>query len=156
MKNVINNDKLNFNFFHLPIPHYPTCYNSKTQKIENSYPNYYENVFLVDKTLGWLKETLTKKNLWDSSIIIVTSNHWLRTEKGFVDQYIEEETNEFKACIEKRKAPYVPMLIKMPNQNSKKEINKEINSLIIHDLVLDIMKKKIKTADDVLKKINDS
>ncbi len=156
MEEVIDNDKLNFNFFHLPIPHYPTCYNSKTNKIANASPNYYENVYLVDKTLSWLREKLSQKNLWESSIIIVTSDHWLRTEKGFVDQYVKEESEEFKASMDKRKAPYVPILIKMPNQSSNKEINKEINSLIIHDLVLDIMKKKIKTSDDVLKTINDS
>lgn len=94
--------------------------------------------------------------LGNRSIITVTSDHWLRTEKGFVDQYVKEESKEFKASMEKRNAPYVPMLIKMPNQKSKKEINREVNSLIIHDLILDIMQRKIETADDVLNTINDS
>jgi Sulfatase len=154
MENIIKNDQLNFCFFHLPIPHYPTCYDKNTDSIKIKAPNYYENVFLVDKTFDWFKRKLQEKQIWDNSIIILTSDHWLRTEKGFIDQFLEQENPEFKKLIKKRKAPYVPFIIKMPHQRKMKQINAEFNSLILHDIVVDIMSEKITDSNDVINKIN--
>lgn len=149
----IENPNLQLNFFHLPLPHYPTCYDPQTKKIALKKTKYFDNVYLSEKILRYIRQSLEKKNLWDSSTIIVTSDHWLRTEKGFIDEYILQEDASFQKLLEKRKAPYVPFLIKMPFQQSIRQIDTKISSLILHDIVVQIMNSTLETEDQVIQKI---
>ncbi len=139
IQEVVDNPSLDFAFFHLSVPHYPTIYDPQTGAIGKKETAYYDNVYLADKLLGFIRSKLEQSQQWDASTIIVTSDHWLRTQKGFVDAYLEQESDEFQKLVEKRTECYVPLLIKLQNQQQIIHYKDSIDAIFIHDLVLNLM-----------------
>lgn len=138
ISDVIQDKDLNFIFFHLPFPHYPTLYDPESQIIAEREPYYYNNVYLVDKLFAYIRSELERVGDWDSSTIIVSSDHWLR-DQGFIDEYLAQEKQDFHDLLAKRNAPLVPLMIKAPFQKSQVYCNKNINARIAHDIIVSSM-----------------
>ena len=73
----------NLIFMHFGFPHLPSLYAEKiyNQKSNNEEDSYKLNLKLANDVLGIITKTL-KKNQYENVLIILSSDHWLRSLKG--------------------------------------------------------------------------
>ena len=151
-KQKILNQKINFSFIHMSIPHSPIIYDYKKLKFSTSSNTYSDQLALVDISIGEIINHLKKYNEFDNSTIILTSDHWFRTElwtKDINPQTIKISDKELEN-LSKRTYGMIPLLIKLPNQKQSISYEKAINALSLHYLVLDLFKDKIKSEKDLV------
>lgn len=144
---VLTDTNIDFVFVHWPVPHLPNIYDRKTGKfVENSQPKsheeekdeYFSSLVLVDKTLAIVRRELEDAGLWDTTLLIVTSDHafhpWRWNPPGTPEEKISRR---------------IPFFVKFPAEvNFAVTHERPFNAIIIHDLVLEVMKKRVKTMRD--------
>lgn len=158
-KKLCLDENLNFIFIHWSIPHFPTIYNASKKQLcstsskESEETTYSDNVALVDVTLKNLKETIGKA-VWNHSIIIITSDHWLRTREWTKSTKFDFLTKEELAICNKRTKPLVPFIIKMPNQKKQLLYEKPFNAISLHYIILEMLEGNIKREEDIVNWLN--
>ncbi len=122
---------------HLPIPHYPGIYDRFDQKFKLSSfdvaESYLNNLALVDRIFGELRHAMETAGAWETSTIIVTSDHWWR------------EANNLDGKMDHR----VPLLIKFPGRHESATYSKPLNTVVLHDLMLAVLRREIETPTDL-------
>lgn len=67
-------------FLHIPSPHPPWIYDPTTEMIDPHHTGtYYESLQYADSVLGKIRMAMEASGSWESSVVIVTSDHWWRT-----------------------------------------------------------------------------
>ena len=101
---TIVDSRLNLVFVHWSVPHFPIIYDAAKDGFSNEPDNTYkDNLRLVDRTVRDVRLTLEKAGLWDSSTILMTSDHPLRA--------LERSRETLPQTSE------VPFLLKMANKS---------------------------------------
>jgi len=137
-KEVLTDPKINFCFLHFSIPHPPIIFDRNTKKISTTLNSYSDQLMLVDKTIENIQNILIESDMWDSSTLILTSDHWFRPSLwNSFPELISISENDKKNAAE-RKNSLVPLLIKMPYQKQTISYDKPFNAIVLHNLVLDI------------------
>ena len=94
-----------------------------------SKENYVKQMMFVDKIIGGIINKLKEKNLYDSSLIIITSDHhdglWGRGKK-------------------------VPFLIKTPFQNSQHNVKIKVSTINIMKMLLNFLNTHVVDINDLL------
>lgn len=139
--NLLLDKRLSLSFLHFPYPHPPGCYSYiKDAFCTREEGSYFGNVKLVDKILGHLRKTMEKESLWDQTTIIVTSDHWLRKYWPVHGYNFTEEELKFVNSIDHR----VPFLVKFAYQNEAFVFHDPFSSVLVHDIILEVLKGNIK------------
>ena len=92
VKELINNN--DFIFIHLPLPHKPWVYkggkitSENINQLNNSEENYSNNMILTDIFLEDIISELKEKKIYESSTIILSSDHSWRARKDYVSPKI--------------------------------------------------------------------
>lgn len=117
-------------FAHLPIPHMPGIFDRRSQRIAPRGPldmeAYLGNLSLADRTLGEVRSEMTRAGVWNASTVIVTSDHWLRL-----------------AGLDPNQSFRVPFLVKLPHQSEAHSYQPRLNTVLMHDLVLEQLRNAI-------------
>ena len=124
-----------FFYVHFPIPHYPFVFDSKgfvNQYWEwileggkvNSYEKYVKQLVFSDKKVGEIVQKLKDKNLYDRSLIIITSDHG----------YFRDDDDDMTK---------VPLLIKAPFQKSRHVVRQRVNTINLHKLFSKFLKSNV-------------
>lgn len=119
---------------HVPIPHAPHIFNRHARRISefaSPIEGYIDNLALVDRYLGGLRQAMKKSGTWDKTAIIISGDHSWRYSKNY----------------DGREDPRVPFLLKLPGQTKPLLYAKEFNNVLIHDLSLSILRGELATAD---------
>jgi len=107
----ISDPQMDFVFVHLPIPHPFAIYDRKLADFAlNSHTSYLDNLALVDRTVGEVRRTLERAGLWESTILMVTSDHALRP-RIWQDRY--DWTPEIADLMKRGGSPTVPFMLKL-------------------------------------------
>lgn len=139
---------LDFIFIHCPYPHPPGYYSlEKNQFSHDSTANYFGNLKMTDTFFGEICNELKEKNLWDQTQLIVSSDHWFRD--SWCDLPFWYELDPQEEALAKAKDLRVPCLIKGIGQNQGTIFTKPFNTLLLHQMVLEMMDRKINTAQDI-------
>jgi hypothetical protein len=113
----LNDSNIDFFFMHSTIPHPPYIYDSKNELIGNFSDrnfSYLDNLILSDIFLGDFLNKLKEKQIFESSLIIIHG------DTGIGD--IAAKSTIFE------RVGTTPLLIKKPDQNKSKNINKIVYS----------------------------
>ena len=138
--------KLGFALFHWPVPHPQGMYSRATHSITDAdHTNYIDNLELADQTLGELRRTLESAGLWDSTTILLSADHPLRTA---VAAQASTWTQEEAASTGNRVYPWVPFLLKLAGERSGVTYDAPFSALLSHDLMLAILRSQVTTARD--------
>ena len=150
-KNIITDPFSNFCFIHYSIPHPPVIFNGQKKKFTPKFLSYSDNLVLVDKTMKEIKKLLVETKQWNSSTIIVTADHWFRPPMWLTPKFKKFciISNEETEILQERPGPLIPLIIKMPYQKKGLAYSKPFNAVVLHDLVLDMYKDKIKNESDL-------
>lgn len=77
---MLGDDRFDFIFLHLPLPHPPGFYNRRTGLFDTSGgASYLDNLALADKTLGELLAILRSSPRWSTTSIVLCGDHSWRT-----------------------------------------------------------------------------
>ena len=126
MKEMISRFDVDLIYLHIMLPHKPIIFNRQTGRMTpfNYSPwGYYDNLALTDKCLGEIRRTLENAGLWESTTVLVTSDHPWRKAKKYTGK------------VDSR----VPLLLKATHQQEAIVYEREFPPMRIKDLVLRIL-----------------
>jgi hypothetical protein len=129
---------------HVPVPHPPAIY-SRARGTLSSEPggSYLDNLALADRTLGDLRGLLEKDGLWDSTALLVTSDHGLRASvwNGM------DEWSPAVAALAEADTTKVPFLFHLPRQAAAVRYDKPLNTLITRRLIVSFLRGEIRQPE---------
>lgn len=132
--NELLQQDLNLKMLHYPIPHHPWIYDAKTQSFSTAATiGYDDNLVLTDRTLGEIRLALERAGKWDSSIVIVTADHWWRLAEPVNGQQDQR----------------IPFMIKLPGQKEGMEYQKPFNTFLTRQLLLELLRGNLTGPSDV-------
>ncbi len=83
----LDNPNIDFSFIHWPAPHAPWIYDRATMQLTSHNrkgpDGYFDNLKLVDVTLGVLRRKMEASGDWDKSTILFTSDHGWNSVKDY-------------------------------------------------------------------------
>ena len=113
-----NNRAASFQLYHWPLPHGPLVFNADGSyrgcgpywdSTPEQYVRGYEgHMRYLDETIGWIVRALRESNQFDSSLIIMTSDHSWR---------LEPDGPSYKTDPLAKQFLHVPLIIKWPGQS---------------------------------------
>jgi hypothetical protein len=140
---AVRDRRLNFVFFHICVPHWPPIYDAAKASFSTSPGGtYLDSLALVDRTLGEIRQTLEQARTWDSTTILLTSDHPLRVELWRSMHHVGLPANA-------QQLPRVPFLLKMAGEKQGVDYPRVIQTVVTKDLLLAILNGKVTTAEQV-------
>jgi hypothetical protein len=124
---------------HWPIPHDPNIYDRSQDKISDGPGHsYLDNLELVDRTLGDVRRAMESNGTWDSTVVLVTSDHWWRA--GSLWKKRLTLTAEDEAAWGGVEDHRIPFILKMAGAG-REGVNfaAPFNTVLTHDLLLAIL-----------------
>nr|MCH9659866.1 LTA synthase family protein [Bacteroidota bacterium] len=126
---------------HVSVPHGPNIYDRKNEKFTyfNTQPEgYFGNLVLADKFLEKIRLEMEKHGLWESSTVIVTSDHGWRHVK----------------LINRERDYRVPFLVKLPSQTKNVIYKPNFSSTVLKELILNLLGGEISNTEEVINFLN--
>jgi hypothetical protein len=133
---VLTDPSLGLVLLHLPVPHKPYFYDRQTGAYRfdmDPVLGYFDALALVDRTVGQVRHQLEQAGLWEQTALLLTSDHWLRTSE----------------LIDGVKEHRVPFLLKLAGQSRPVVYERAFNTVLSHDLVLELLRGRLRTAAGV-------
>ena len=122
---------------HLPGPHLPGIYDAKRGQFTawkySRTREYLENLALTDRQFGTLRRAMEQARTWDTTWVIVTSDHWWR------------ESAQYDGKTDHR----VPFIIKAPGENKTAIYDKKFDTVLTYHLLLSILKGELSSAAEL-------
>jgi hypothetical protein len=136
--------QIEFLFAHLPTPHLYAIYDRKRADFTLSEStSYLDNLALADRTLGELRQELERHGLWESTTLMVTSDHGLRPDlwKGHYGW-----SQEMEDLTTGGRSETVPFMLKLAGQREPVHVDQPFSSVVTGDLCLAVLRGEITTA----------
>jgi arylsulfatase A-like enzyme len=100
----------------------------------------------VDRTFGDLRRAVEQAGLWDDTVVLVSSDHWWRTDIWPKDQ---SWTEEEQAIVSNSADHRVPFILKLKRQKEKVIYNTSFNTVLSQDLLLAALRGELSAPEDV-------
>lgn len=140
--------KFDLVYIHLPVPHPPAIYDRRSARLDvASRHSYLDNLALADVALGNLRRAMEQSGAWQSSTVIVTSDHWWRSYFWKGGPYWgPEDDSTFGG-----RAPehIVPFMVKLAGSSERLLYERPFNTVISRKLIMAILKEGIATHADL-------
>ena len=125
-------------FVHSPAPHPPGIYDRARNELSlASHNSYIDNLELVDRTLGELRRAMESAGLWDNSTVIVSADHWWRSDMWRRGPFWTPEDAEVAGATMDHR---IPFLLKLAGQHEQLTYQAGFNTVLTHNLVLALMR----------------
>jgi sulfatase-like protein len=145
---LVADPKLNIVYLHYPVPHMLTIYDRDTKGFSlDDGNNYFDNLLLVDRTIGEIRSALEHAGLWDRTAFLITSDHPLRLD---IYRASPEWNAEQENAVSRAPERYIPYMLKLPGQAHGGRYSKAFNCVVTKDLLLAILSRKIVSPQDVI------
>lgn len=139
--------------FHLATPHPPGA-TEFTETISSTPPKHgtaiAENYAIADSIFGEIRSILEDREEWDSSLVILTSDHGLRS---FWQDWgcLSEEDRE---VLQNRDEFHVPLMLKWPGGKEAVSVERPVSTMIIAPLVRAYLERRLQTSDEFTAYLN--
>ena len=133
--------KLGLVLIHWPIPHPPNIYDRSEDKISSAPGrSYLDNLKLVDRTLGDLRQAMESQGLWEKTVVLVSSDHWWRSsywknQSGWMQEDAVASGDETDHRV--------PFILTMPGTGGTVEYTAPFNTVLTNDLLLAILRGEV-------------
>ena len=105
--------------------------------------NYFDNLALVDRTLRDLRGVMQRAGVWDSTVVLVTSDHPFRP--NFFHTEHPSWPAEENAALGGARDPQIPFILKLSEQTEGVRYDAPFNTVVTHDLLLALMRREVST-----------
>jgi hypothetical protein len=136
-KSLVSNENIDFVFLHFAIPHGPYL-----NRNNESTHSYFEAFEAVDETLSILRDAMQRNNLWDRTTLIVSGDHWLRSNLNSPDGLEPKEIFEPDNTR-------VPFIVKPAGSGTPLRYTRPFNTVITRNLVTSIMTGEVSTTEEI-------
>ncbi len=137
---------------HFPAPHMFPIYNRREQNFHlQGSLDYFDNLALVDRTLGELRRELEKAGLADRTTLLLTADHGLRPGAWIGRIGWSEELDRLNGRQEPSRVPFI---LKLPGQDQPALVDKSFSNVGSAELVLAVLSGKISTAPEAVAWMN--
>jgi hypothetical protein len=129
---------LDFVFLHWPIPHAPYIYDRTSTRLGVSRfasAGYLDNLALTDLAFAEVREDMIQAEVWDRSVVILTSDHWWRHSVGF----------------DGRKDIRVPFVVHFPGQKHRINYSRQFNTVTTYHLITAILEGRVTCEDQLVR-----
>jgi hypothetical protein len=119
----------------LAVPHPPHFYDRSRRdfSLANSgIGGYIDSLALADAVLGTIRTSMEASQLWDTSMVLISSDHFFRESSGLVGR------QEYR----------VPFLLKLPRQTTGAVYESVFCTTATHDLLVALMDGKISSITE--------
>ncbi|MBI5383184.1 MAG: sulfatase-like hydrolase/transferase [Verrucomicrobia bacterium] len=128
---VVTDPQFNLALLHLPVPHKPCIYRPAQDRLTPvgaALPQgYLHNLVLMDRTLGRLRRAMEDAGTWNTSwLIVTTDHHWRESE-----------------CLDGKRDLRIPFIVKPPGRGEFQALLPEINTRVTHDLILALLRQEL-------------
>jgi hypothetical protein len=137
------NPNLGLVFSHMPTPHMFPIYNRRERNFDlRGARDYFDNLALVDRTVGELRAALEKNGLLDRTAILLTADHGFRPDnwRGGTGW-----TAEFDRLTAGGTSLTVPLILKLPGSSRGVTFDGQISNVVAGDLALAVLKGEVST-----------
>jgi hypothetical protein len=137
---------------HSPAPHPPGIYDSEKNDFSVESKNgYVDNLALVDRTVGDLRRAMEAAGLWDKTTVIISADHWWRTEMWSRGPFFNRED----AAVAGSKMDHrVPFIVKLAGRREPVTYSESFNTVVTHDLILALLRGELSGSDSVVTWLN--
>jgi arylsulfatase A-like enzyme len=129
--------------------YHPSCFYSEDE-VKRMRALYAGEVSLVDHWIGKVVDTIERLGIRDDTAVIFTADHgFLHGEHGFMGKsyiYMDESKQYFEAVPLYDEIAHIPLLVRMPGQNERKDIGALVQSIDMMPTVLemaDVLESKV-------------
>ena len=146
-KKAATDPDLDLVLVHWPVPHPPGIYDrSKDDFVLGEGSNYLDNLELMDRTLGEIRRSMEDTGAWETTTVLVGSDHSWRTELWRRHPFWTSEEAAFANRTDHR----VPFLLKIAGQKEAITYEPDFNTVLTHDLLLALLRGKVRTPNSVV------
>jgi hypothetical protein len=132
-------------FAHFPTPHFFGIYDRKRQDFTlGDRLSYADNLALVDRTVGELRRALERAGLWESTALLITSDHGLRPDVWRNHMGWTAELNRLTIAGQ---SEIVPFILRLPGQGHGNVFEQPFSGVAAADLVLGVLNGRISTYE---------
>jgi hypothetical protein len=150
---LVADPAVNVTYLHYPIPHMLYIFNRKTMDFSDAdTTSYFDNLFLVDRTIADIRGALTAAGLWEQTTFIVTADHPLRVAmyRDIARIAAGFWNDELEARIKLAPERHIPYVIKLAGQTQPVHYAQPFNSTATKELVLAIATRQISTPEQLI------
>ena len=142
---LIEDDKLDFIFLHLPVPHPPGIYD-RSRHMLRAGGTYLDNLVLADDTMGVLLREIEANDAAARTTIIVSSDHSWRIPLWRPSaEWTREEESASRGRFDERPV----LLIHFPAQHSANEVNESLPEMVEHDIIADMLRGRMNNVKEL-------
>jgi hypothetical protein len=134
---------LDFVFLHLPIPHPNGIYDRRHGVLTTGPSTYIDNLALVDKYLGHVRQVLEQQHAWDSTTVVIMGDHSWRTQMIWMQdsRWSGEDQRASHGQYDSR--PYYA--VKLPNQQTQARIEAPFAAVRTQALLDNLLRRQLTT-----------
>jgi hypothetical protein len=144
----IADPQMDFVFVHFPTPHMFAIYDRHRADFALSPDtNYLDNLALVDRTVGEVRDTLEKAGLWESTTLMVTSDHAVRPAMWH-NRYNWDAA--FERLIGPGGSRTVPFILKLARQHEAAVYEPSVSNLTATQLSLAVLSGDVATPEQAV------
>jgi len=139
LESHLSDKSTTLSFIHLDIPHLPggrVHGVTMTKEIE-ALPGYDQNALTVDWTVGKIVESLEAKSRSQDILLIVSSDHWLRTK--FLTARLSRDQIKWEFGNDLAEVHKIPLFIRRMRETSEYVISKPISTIHTARLIEDFL-----------------
>jgi hypothetical protein len=144
--------RIDFLLVHVPAPHLLPIYNRRKANFDlEGALDYFDNVALVDRTLGELRRAIDQAGLSDRTSLLVTADHGLRPGAWIGRMGWTEELDR----LTERKPPErVPFILKLAGQKQALGVDGPFSNVAAAGLALAVLGGKLTTPAQAAEWLN--
>jgi len=136
--------RIDFLYAHFPTPHLYAIYDAQRKDFTLSeQTTYFDNLALVDRTVGELRRKLEQDGLWDTTTLLISADHGLRYVLWHGGM---NWTPQFDRLLEAGQSPIVPFILKLGGENKPAVYDASFSAIVTGDLVLAVLRGEVTTA----------
>ena len=142
------NPNLDLVMVHCPAPHPPGIYNRSTGNFSmEGDRGYLDNLELVDRTLGQLRREMESAGTWDNTTILISADHWWRTEMWSRGPFWTREDAEASG---NKMDHRIPFMLKLAGQSDAVTYSPAFNTVLTHDLLLAVLRGQVSNQQNLV------
>jgi hypothetical protein len=136
--------RIDFLYVHFPTPHLFAIYDAQRKNFALSEKTtYFDNLALVDRTVGELRKKLEQAGLWDTTTLLISADHGLRYMLWHGGM---NWTPQFDRLLEGGQSPTVPFIVKLGGENKPAVYDPPFSAVLTGDLALAVLSGEVTTA----------
>ena len=150
---LASSPRFDLSFIHMPVPHAPYIYDRRNQTTSaTEASSYLDNLALADAALGRLRQAMEKSNIWERTTLIVSSDHWWRTDLLETRRFWDPDDAVIRSDRPDRRVPFI---VRLAGQTGGATYEPEFNTVLTRDFIRAVMKGDVVLYEDAVKWLDD-